>query len=59
MNKLSLIFCLFLTLGLNAQTGILSGRVIDESTLPLTGATVVIDAVRGTSTDVNGFLCNQ
>jgi TonB-dependent receptor len=49
---LALLLC---TLGLSAQTGGLSGRVIDNSALPLSGATVVIDGVRGTTTDVDGF----
>jgi TonB-dependent receptor len=54
-NLLLSTFLLFFTLGLNAQTGILSGRVVDDANLPLAGATVLIDDVRGTVTDVDGF----
>ncbi len=55
MKRFTLLFCLFFSISLNAQNGVLSGRVIDESKLPLTGATIIIDEIRGTSTDVNGY----
>ncbi|MFT6338160.1 MAG: TonB-dependent receptor [Halioglobus sp.] len=40
---------------MNAQSGILSGRIVDESKIPLTGATLMIENVKGTNTDVNGY----
>ncbi|MEO1261051.1 MAG: TonB-dependent receptor [Bacteroidota bacterium] len=55
MKNLFSLFCLMLCFGLNAQTGILSGRVIDESKLPLVGATITIDEVRGTTANEDGF----
>lgn len=54
MKNLLITFCLLLTIGLHAQTGILSGRIIDESNLPLPGASVIIDGVRGTTSDEDG-----
>lgn len=55
MKNITLLICLLFSLGINAQTGLISGRIVDESKLPLAGATVAIDEVRGTSTDVNGY----
>lgn len=49
------LICLIFSLGLNAQSGIFSGRIVDESKLPLAGATVVIDGVRGTIANEEGF----
>lgn len=42
------------TFSIMAQSGTLSGRVIDEANLPLAGATLVIDGVKGSITDENG-----
>lgn len=56
MNNLTLTFFLLLFLGaLQAQTGILTGRVIDESSLPLAGATIFIDGLTGTATNADGY----
>ncbi len=45
----------FTVLMASAQTGTLSGKVVDENNLPLPGASVSIKALNmGTSTDVNG-----
>lgn len=38
-----------------AQSGALSGRVIDEAQLPLPGATVSVEGLRMTVTDADGF----
>lgn len=38
-----------------AQTGSLTGRVIDESGLALTGATILVDETHGTVSDVDGY----
>lgn len=56
MNKLlfSLVLTLFIST-LSAQTGTLTGRVLDESKLPLTGAYVYLNDVSGTTTDINGY----
>jgi len=55
MKFFTLFLSLLFALSLSAQTGILSGRVIDESKLPLPGATVMIDDLRGTIADADGF----
>jgi TonB-dependent receptor len=55
MKNLFLFFLSVLTLGLNAQSGSLTGRVVDEANLPLSGAFVIIEGVRGTTTNVDGF----
>ncbi len=55
MKNLTLLVFVVLSLGLQAQSGILSGRVIDESKLPLAGATIFIDGLVGTATDADGF----
>ena len=51
---LSLIVTLSVSLGLYAQNGILSGRIVDDSKLPLAGATIIIDDVRATVSDEDG-----
>ncbi|MEM9931844.1 MAG: carboxypeptidase-like regulatory domain-containing protein, partial [Bacteroidota bacterium] len=56
MRLLILSLCGLLSLmSLSAQTGILSGRIVDEATLPLAGATVTVDGVRGTTSDIDGY----
>ena len=42
-----------------SQTGNISGRILDESLLPLSGAYVFIDAEKGTTTDINGYYTLQ
>jgi TonB-dependent receptor len=56
MRNLYLLVVLLITsFSLSAQTGTLSGRVIDEEKLPLAGAFVIIDGIRGTTTNSDGF----
>lgn len=54
MKQLLLFIFVALSVSLNAQTGALSGRIVDESNLPLVGATLIVDDATGTVTDVNG-----
>lgn len=56
MKHLSL--CSFLIIGfisLNAQSGIITGRVLDESKLALSGAYVYLDNESSSATDNNGY----
>jgi TonB-dependent receptor len=53
-NLFIVIICVLVSFGLNAQSGVLSGRIIDESKLPLAGASLIIDDVRGTTTNQDG-----
>ena len=53
-NLFIVIICALVNFGLNAQSGVLSGRIIDESKLPLAGASLIIDDVRGTTTNQDG-----
>lgn len=55
LKQLTFIFFLFSSLFMSAQSGILSGRVLDESRIPLTGATLVIENVSGTISNVDGY----
>ncbi|MEO1449350.1 MAG: carboxypeptidase-like regulatory domain-containing protein, partial [Bacteroidota bacterium] len=56
MRYLVLSLCSLLSvMSLSAQTGILSGRIVDEATLPLAGATIIVDGVRGTTSDADGY----
>lgn len=50
-----LLFCLSVSVLTYAQTGSISGQVVDETNQPLPGASVLIPSLnRGTSTDANG-----
>lgn len=55
MKNLFIFICVFMGFNLNAQTGVLSGRIVDESNLPLAGASLIIENVRGTTTNQDGF----
>ncbi|MEL7533420.1 MAG: carboxypeptidase-like regulatory domain-containing protein, partial [Bacteroidota bacterium] len=55
MRKLLLLTLLCLSLAVSAQTGAISGRVVDEAKLPLAGAMVSIDEIRGTATNADGY----
>jgi TonB-dependent receptor len=58
MKKLSLLILIiiFSVPALMAQSGIIRGRILDESKLPMPGANIVLDnSDRGTVSDVNGF----
>lgn len=55
IKNFTLILLLFTGLFLNAQTGILSGRIVDESKIPLTGATLMIEGVKGTTSNTEGY----
>ena len=39
----NLFIFIFIGINLNAQTGVLSGRIVDESNLPLVGASLIIE----------------
>lgn len=55
MKKLTLFMMLFLSIGfLYGQTGKITGRIVDESKLPLAGAYVFVDD-NITTSDVNGY----
>lgn len=48
-NLFIFIFILiFIGIDLNAQTGVLSGRIVDESNLPLAGASLIIENLSDT-----------
>lgn len=55
MKNLLIVMGMLLSIGLYAQSGVLSGRIVDESKLPLAGASLIIDDVRGTTTDQDGY----
>lgn len=55
----TLLFLVSISFLSQAQTGILSGRIIDESKIPLTGATINIPNVQGTISDVDGYYSLQ
>lgn len=55
MRNFALLFSLLCSLAIHAQTGVLNGRIVDESNLPLPGATVDIEGIQGTSSDANGY----
>ena len=55
MRKLLLLLLMSLSLAVSAQTGAISGRVVDEAKLPLAGALVSIEDIRGTATDADGY----
>jgi len=56
LKKFSLLFSLFIMSGLAfAQTGSISGKVVDETNQPLPAATVLVKGTaKSTATDVNG-----
>lgn len=54
MKNLALFFLVFFSISLSAQTGTVSGRIIDESNFPLPGASVIIEDIGGTVSDVDG-----
>ncbi|SER28479.1 TonB-dependent receptor [Neolewinella agarilytica] len=54
-NLLLLCFLTLLCTCVCAQTGTLTGRVVDESNLPLAGATVIVNTEAITVADANGF----
>ena len=54
-NLYIILVCLLVTQFVYGQVGNLTGRVLDESKLPLTGAYVVLDENIGTTTDINGY----
>lgn len=53
-HTLLLFLCLFTSI-VFAQTGTLTGRIIDESNLPLAGATLFLDDEAITVSDANGY----
>ena len=53
-NIFTLLIAMLISLGLSAQKGALSGRIVDESNLPLPGATVIIEDVSATVSDLDG-----
>lgn len=55
IKHFTLLLLMLSSLFVSAQTGILSGRIVDESKIPLTGATLVIDNVTGTTSNVDGY----
>jgi len=48
MKTLFIFICVFMGFNLNAQTGVLSGRIVDESNLPLAGASLIIENLSDT-----------
>ena len=55
MKKITFFLFLFASLLVNAQSYILSGKVVDENQEPLFGATIVVKETRaGTSADIDG-----
>ena len=55
MKKITIFLFLFASILVNAQSFILSGKVVDENKEPLTGATVQVkDLKKGTYTDFEG-----
>lgn len=55
MRNITLLFGFLFSLNLQAQNGVLNGRVVDESNLPLPGATLDINGIQGTASDANGY----
>lgn len=55
MKNLLFFAFMFASLTMTAQSGALSGRVVDESSLPLSGAYVIIADLITTTTDVDGY----
>ena len=56
MYKSYMLFLIMaMSFNLNAQSGTLSGRIIDESKLPLAGASLIVENQRGTTSDADGY----
>ncbi|HRW74713.1 MAG: carboxypeptidase-like regulatory domain-containing protein [Lewinellaceae bacterium] len=55
MRNIAILFGLLFSLTLHAQTGVLSGRIIDESNLPLPGATLSLGGEQGAFSNASGY----
>ncbi|NRB47949.1 MAG: TonB-dependent receptor [Saprospiraceae bacterium] len=55
MKNLLVIAFTLVSLVMTAQNGVLNGRIVDESSLPLAGAYVVIADLAATTSDVDGY----
>lgn len=54
-NLISLFLTVFAVITVYGQSGTVTGRILDESKLSLSGAYVYLDGIQGNSTDINGY----